>query len=155
MSDGVGQRATVTLVEATADNWRDAAALDIREEQRAFVAPVTFYLSLCAYSDGPWHPLLIVSDATPVGFVMEGVDPDDGSFWIGGLVIDATMQHRGLGTAAVTAMIERARSRGHDVVALSVHPDNDAAQRLYDRLGFVTTDEREGDEIVRRLTITR
>ncbi len=137
----------------TADNWRDVCALEVRADQRDFVAPVTRYLALCAYDDGPWHPLVLRADGRTVGFVMEAIDPTDGSFWIGGLVVDAAEQGRGVGRAAVSELVARARARGCLAAALSYDASNVAARALYASLGFVETGETEGDELVARLTL--
>jgi GNAT superfamily N-acetyltransferase len=57
-----------------------------------------------------------------VGFVMWGVDPEDESFWIGGLIIDRRHQRRGYGRALVAQLLERAASDGHREAALSYDP---------------------------------
>ncbi len=143
----------VTLAPVGAGNWRAVADLDVRDEQRAFVASVTRYLAMCAYGGGPWQPLAVESGGVVVGFAMEAVDPVDNSYWIGGLVIDAASQGRGVGRATVEAMIARARAGLRPSVALSYHPSNNAARRLYAGLGFVETGEVEGDEVVGRLLL--
>jgi len=143
----------VTLTPVGAGNWRAVADLDVRDEQRAFVAPVTRYLAMCAYDGGPWQPLAVETGGLVVGFAMEAVDPADDSYWIGGLVIDAASQGRGFGRATVEAMIVRARAGLRPAVALSYHPNNNAARRLYASLGFVETGEAEGDEVVGRLPL--
>jgi len=148
-----GGSAAVTVTPVTAENWRAVADLDVRDEQRAFVASVHHYLALCAYDGGPWHPLAVYQGATVVGFVMEAVDPDDGSYWVGGLVIDSASQGRGFGRATMQAMIERARAGSHPSVGLSFHPDNAVARRLYANLGFIETGEVDGDEGVGRLSL--
>lgn len=125
----------------------------MRAEQRAFVAPVTRYLTMCAYDGGTWKPLAVESDGSVVGFAMEAVDPADGSYWIGGFLIDAAWQRRGFGRAAVHMMVSRAQEALRPSVALSYQPANTVAQRLYASLGFVETGEIEDDEIVARLDI--
>lgn len=150
---GGGEFEVVTVTPVTAGNWRAVADLDVRDEQRAFVASVLHYLALCAYDGGPWHPLAVYRGATVVGFVMEGVDTGDDSYWVGGLLIDAASQGRGFGRATVRAMIERARAGSHLSVGLSFHPDNTVARRLYVNLGFIETGEVEGDERVGRLSL--
>ncbi len=133
-------------------NWRALAALEVAEEQRAFVAPVTRYLSMCAYGDGPWQPREVAVDGRTVGFVMHAVD-DDQSYWIGGLLVDTAEQGKGYGRAAVRRLIDDARAGGHPSVALSYLPANTAARTLYRSLGFEETGEREDEEVVARLRL--
>jgi len=91
-----------------------------------------------------------------VGFVMWAVDPDDRSGWIGGLMIDQGRRRRGLGRAAVKALTHLLlETEGCTSCALSYWPDNAAARALYAALGFVETGEREGDELVARLSPAR
>ena len=143
----------VQLLDVTAENWRDVADLEVAAEQQAFVAPVSRYLCLCNYG-GVWRPLAIVAGEQAVGFVMWAVDPDDGSGWIGGLVIGREHQRRGYGRAAVLALLERLRrEQGCPTAALSYAADNAAARGLYASLGFVETGEREDDELVARLPL--
>jgi diamine N-acetyltransferase len=143
----------VRLEEVTADNWRRVAAVKPRPDQRRYVAEVTYYLCLCAYG-GIWHPLAIVSGNSVVGHVMWGVD-EDGSRWIGGLVVDATAQRKGIGRAAMRALVERlAADPACTQVALSYRADN-PARGLYAGLGFVETGELDDGEVVARLATPR
>jgi diamine N-acetyltransferase len=143
----------IQLIGVSAENWRDCADLEVAEDQRAFVAPVTRYLCLCHYG-GLWRPLAISAGGAVVGFVMWAVDPGDRSGWIGGLVIGREHQRRGYGRAAVLALLERLRrEQGCTSAALSHSPDNLAARALYASLGFAETGEREDDELVARLRL--
>lgn len=145
--------AAVQLVEVTAANWRGVADLEVADEQREFVAPVSRYLCLCHYG-GVWSPLAIAARGEVVGFVMWAVDPDERSGWIGGLVIGREHQRRGYGCAAVLALLERLRhEQGCPTAALSYAPDNAAARALYASVGFAETGEREDDELVARLPL--
>ncbi|MGN9809653.1 GNAT family N-acetyltransferase [Micromonospora sp. BQ11] len=89
------------------------------------------------------------ADETVVGHVMWGVD-DDGSRWIGGMVIDATEQGGGVGRATVLTLADwlAGQDGGPHPVRLSYHPGNGAAARLYTGLGFLPTGATEDDEIV-------
>ena len=137
------------LVPVTRENWRDCVALAVRPEQRGFVSEVSFYLCLCSYGD-VWRPLAVVRDGRVAGFVMWGVD-DDGSRWIGGLVVDAAHQGQGIGRATVRALRERLIAEpGCPNVALSYQPENTVARALYRDLGFRETGETEGAELVAR-----
>jgi diamine N-acetyltransferase len=147
----------VELAAATSDNWRDIAGVRAAEHQRAWVAESSYYLCLSAY-DGAWRSCAVLDDGgTTVGHVMWAVDPDDDSHWIGGLVIDAEQQGKGLGRATVEALLalwenEEPSLSGtaYHQAALSVSPDNLPALRLYRSLGFVETGEVSDDEVVLR-----
>ena len=47
------------------------------------MAPVPYYLALCAYDEGPWRPIAVRVADEVVGFVMWDVDSTDGGYWIG------------------------------------------------------------------------
>lgn len=65
------------------------------------------------------------------------------------LAIALYKSHRGqgLGTALMSAMIDRLKKTGYSRVSLSVSKEN-PARRLYDRLGFVLTSEDEKDYVM-------
>lgn len=139
----------IRLVPVDAGNWRDCAALSVRPEQEQFVSAVSYYLCLCHYGS-LWQPLAVQRGDETAGFVMWAVD-DDGSRWIGGLVVGAAQQRAGVGRSIVRALQERfAAEPGCPNVALSYSPDNTVARALYASLGFVETGEMEDDEIVAR-----
>ncbi|GAA2867503.1 N-acetyltransferase [Actinoplanes cyaneus] len=142
---------TIRLEPVTAANWRDCAALTVHEEQRAFVAEVSYYLCMCAYGD-TWQPVAAYRGDEVVGFAIRAAD-DDGSRWIGGLVVDARHQRQGIGRELVRQLRERLIAEpGTPNVALSYQPANTGARALYLSMGFVETGEREDDEVVARWT---
>lgn len=139
----------ISLEPVTAGNWRDCAALTVHPGQKDFVAAVTYYLCMCHYGD-TWNPLAVVRGGVVVGFVIWAVD-DDGSRWIGGLVVDAEHQRQGIGREIVRQLRERLIAEpGTPNVALSYQPANTAARDLYLSLGFVETGETEDDEVIAR-----
>lgn len=127
--------------------------LEVAPEQRRFVGPVEHYLELCEREDSPWRPFAVLERGEVVGFAMHGVDPDDDTAWIGGLVIDRVHQRRGFGRAVVDMLVARAAAAGR-ASALSYEPANTVARTLYRRAGFLETGEREGDEVVARRPLT-
>lgn len=137
-------------LESVGLRLRDACvALEVTEEQRRFVSPVSDYLALCERPGSPWKPFAVLCKGEVVGFVMHGVDPADDSAWIGGLVVDRAHQRCGIGRAVVDLLVGRASDRGRPS-ALSYDASNTAAKALYDHAGFVETGETEDDEIVAR-----
>ncbi|MEV0722549.1 GNAT family N-acetyltransferase [Micromonospora purpureochromogenes] len=142
----------ITLRSVDDHNWRDVADVAPRDDQRAWVpALAARYLVLTMRSD-VWTSLAVYADETVVGHAMWGVD-DDGSRWIGGMVIAAGEQDRGVGRATVRTLADwLAAQDGGSVVRLSYHPDNTPAARLYTALGFAPTGAVEDDELVAELT---
>ncbi|MEU5939188.1 GNAT family N-acetyltransferase [Micromonospora sp. NPDC047548] len=142
----------VTLRPVDDDNWRAVADVAPRDDQRDWVAALAArYLVLTMRTD-VWTSLAVYADDTVVGHAMWGVD-DDGSRWIGGMVIAAAEQDRGVGRATVRTLADWLSAQdGGSVVRLSYHPDNTPAARLYTSVGFTPTGAREDDELVAELT---
>ncbi|GAA4403886.1 GNAT family N-acetyltransferase [Fodinibacter luteus] len=143
----------VTLRPVDAGSWRDVARLTVAAGQERFVAAPTYYLTMCAYDD-VWHPMSVHdADGSVVGFLMWGIDEADGSCWLGGVLVDARHQGRGVGRAAVLEALRMLREhRGASEFALSYDPDNSVAKGLYASLGFAETGEVDEGEVVARLS---
>jgi diamine N-acetyltransferase len=137
----------VELRAVGASNRARCEALEVHPEQRRFVATVAEYLAGC--KSGPWRPLAIEAEGRVVGFAMWAADPTDRSCTIGGLVIDREAQGRGLGRAAVGALVERLRGEpGCSLLAVTYHPQNEPARRLYLTAGFQESGELSDGELV-------
>lgn len=57
--------------------------------------------------------------------------------WIEDVVVDGSARGRGVGAALTRAALERAREMGCRNVDLTSRPSREAANRMYQRLGFV------------------
>lgn len=142
----------ITLRPVDDDNWRDVADVAPRDDQRAWVPALAARYLVLTMRSGGWTSLAVYADETVVGHAMWGID-EDGSRWIGGMVIAADEQDRGVGRATVRTLADwLAAQDGGSVVRLSYHPDNAPAARLYTSLGFAPTGEVEDDELVAELT---
>jgi ribosomal-protein-alanine N-acetyltransferase len=60
------------------------------------------------------------------------------------IAVDPTREGHGLGSALLTELLREAAHRGCDDVVLEVRADNDRAQELYRRFGFVQVGVRRG-----------
>ena len=60
--------------------------------------------------------------------------------WIDDVVVDGDARGRGVGEALSRAALDEARRRGAKEVDLTSRPTREAANRLYQRLGFVPRD---------------
>ena len=67
----------------------------------------------------------------------------DGEAELRMLIVGPSWRGHGVGEALVRACLERARSSGADAVVLSTQPPMLASQRLYERMGFTRTPERD------------
>ena len=56
--------------------------------------------------------------------------------WIEDVVVDEAARGQGVGEALTRAMLDRARARGCITVDLTSRPSREAANRLYQRIGF-------------------
>lgn len=56
--------------------------------------------------------------------------------WIEDVVVDSSMRGRGVGQALTAHALERARAAGARTVDLTSRPSREAANRLYQRMGF-------------------
>lgn len=60
--------------------------------------------------------------------------------WIEDVVVDESARGHGVGEALNRAALDRAREAGAITVELTSRPSREAANRLYQRMGFVTRD---------------
>ncbi|WP_236241621.1 N-acetyltransferase [Streptomyces sp. CC228A] len=151
---GIADRAgrSITLHGIDDDNWRDVADVAPLDEQRRFAPALAARYLLLSMRGQVWTSLAVCADKAVVGHVMWARDDDDGSYWIGGLLIDGSEQGKGTGRAAVrTLMAWLAEREDCAEIRLSYETDNTAADRLYSSLGFRRTDATEGDEVVAAL----
>jgi ribosomal protein S18 acetylase RimI-like enzyme len=56
--------------------------------------------------------------------------------WIEDVVVDASARGKGVGEALTRAAMDRARAAGATAIDLTSRPSREAANRLYQRLGF-------------------
>jgi diamine N-acetyltransferase len=147
--DRLGRR--IALHEVDDENWRAVADVAPLDGQRRFVAALAARYLLLSAREQDWHSLAVCADEAVAGHVMWARD-DDGSDWIGGMVVDAAEQGRGVGRAALlTLMAWLAARDGCRELRLSYHPENTAARDLYASVGFRPTGATEGDEVVAAL----
>jgi diamine N-acetyltransferase len=132
---------TVTLRDIDRENFYRCVKLDVREDQREFVA--TNALSIAQASVETTYVTQAVYDGDEmVGFVMYGLDLDDGRYYLGRLMIDREHQGKGYGRAATVEVIERLRRVPEcREIFLCVSLKNDGARKLYESLGFRKTGE--------------
>ena len=142
------------LVLIDQHNWRAALGVHVTADQLRFVAgyePVALVILAKAYvrpGDLEWEPLAVTSGDSVVAVAALAHAGAHSELFH--LAVDAPRQGQGLGSAAVDLLVSHVRETrpGAADLRLSVHPENDAAQRLYRRRGFAPNGEmREGEPI--------
>lgn len=155
--DVMADREEIAIREVTRENWRETLELSVRPEQQHFIseyAPIAAIALAKAYirpGGAVWAPYAIYAGATMVGFFTLVYEPDTSDeYWLFHFFIDQRYQGRGYGRAAMQRIIEMV-GREHprrQMLQLTVHPENMAAQRLYTAAGFQPTGtERWGEPV--------
>ena len=88
--------------------------------------------------DSPACTLIVALDPQIVGTLTLAVyrSPTGVHAWIEDVVVDNAARGRGIGEALTLAGIEIAREQGADEVNLTSRPSREAANRLYQKVGF-------------------
>ena len=138
--------------------------LEVFDNQKSFVATnnssiIEAYIAIT--ENNHVFTFGIYNDDTPVGFLMIGFDvnSDDegapkitkGNYNIWRIMIDKKFQGKEFGKKAMELALEFINTFPCSTAKycwLSYESDNDVARQLYKSVGFVETDEKDGDEIV-------
>jgi diamine N-acetyltransferase len=141
---------SVSLREITPENFKECVNLKVAAAQSRFVA--SNVMSVAQSKIYPTlAPMAVYAGDEMVGFVLFGLDPDDGRFYLVRLMIDERFQGKGYGRKAVHAVIEKMRETAEcREFYLSFVPDNTGAEALYQSIGFERTGEISEGEIVMR-----
>lgn len=154
----------IKLKKINRNNIGEILKLEVFDNQKSFVATnnssiIEAYIVITENNNV--FTFGIYNDDTPIGFLMIGFDvnSDDegalkiakGNYNIWRLMIDKKFQGRGFGKKAMNLALEfintfpcgRAK-----YCWLSYERDNNIARQLYKSVGFVETDEKDGEEIV-------
>lgn len=139
---------------------REFLLLDVHESQKNLVASVaqSFADALFPPEDPNGPPLVwirgVLRNSQPAGFVMcadqteQQKDP-----WLWRLLVDKSHQGTGVGSFALTAVIERYRELGMQRVLTAWHPGEGNAGAFYRKFGFIETGEMIDKEIVAELIL--
>ena len=145
-------------------NVGEILKLEVFDNQKRFVASnnisiIEAYIAIV--ENGHVFTFGIYNDDAPVGFLMIGFDVNSdeegvpriakGNYNIWRLMIDKKFQGKGFGKKAIELALEFINTFPCGTAKycwLSYESDNDIARQLYQSVGFVETDEKDGEEIV-------
>ena len=139
----------INLRKITEENFLDAFNLKPDPGQERFVShPIRSLAQAYVYRD-QCQPFGIYDDDTMVGYVMVIYDYDIPEYDIWHMMIDASRQGQGYGSAALQQVLEYIRTKpfgSSDRVTLTCNKDNIHAMKMYKKKGFTETGEEDGDE---------
>lgn len=144
---------SLILKEITSENWEECIELTPHEDQKKFVASNLYSLAQSKFLPD-FETLAVYKDEVMVGFVMFGLDPDDSKYWIYRLMIDASHQGNGYGLEAMKQVIDKIKAKPDATdIMLDYRPDNEAAAKLYEKLGFKVVGNGPSGEIMTCLSM--
>lgn len=153
---------SVELVELDVDNVRAFAQLATHHSQERFVAPMSASFRDALFPEiidgSPVVPWMrgIVADGSPVGFVMladvTAAHPDP---YLWRLLVDRMHQRRGVGSAALSLVIELLRARRCRRLLTSWVEGPGGPRAFYERMGFEATGAIVDGEVEGALTLSR
>lgn len=148
--------ALVALVPIDENNVGDVFDLEVKPEQREFVAPNPWSLAQALAESAIAWPRAIVADGEVVGFLMLEIDPeeeDQRPFWLWRLMIGAAHQGKGYGLQALQAGCDEVRRRGGDRIWTSWVEGEGGPGPFYLQFGFVPNGEIQDGEVVASLEL--
>ena len=152
------------LKKINRNNIAEILKLEVFDNQKSFVATnnsiiIEAYIAIT--ENNHVFTFGIYNDDTPIGFLMIGFDvnSDDegapkvakGNYNIWRLMIDKKFQGKGFGKKAMDLAIEFINTFPCGIAKycwLSYENYNNVARQLYKSVGFVETEEKDGEEIV-------
>jgi ribosomal protein S18 acetylase RimI-like enzyme len=135
-----GDAITIREAEAADDALRDAAARLVPQLSPSSPPPTLEQLRRIVAD--PATTLLVATngggEAQVVGMLTLAIFmlPTGVRAWIEDVVVDDESRGSGVASALVAAALERAEAHGARTVDLTSRPDREAANRLYQHLGF-------------------
>ncbi len=138
------------LEELSAATAAAANSLTMRAGQEPFVAPPSYAIA-DSYTDpmASW-PRVVLDGDEVVGFIRGNFAPDEAQeefrACVWKLTVAGDRQGEGIGTFAVRALADEARSRGFAQITALCEPGDDGPDRFFRTIGFVVVRETQYGE---------
>jgi ribosomal protein S18 acetylase RimI-like enzyme len=150
--DADGSMGAMVMVRVVGeDDWEQARDVRLAALSEAPYAFGSTYAREAPFTEEQWRGRLSSRSVTffaelpdrgePAG--LAGVYEEDGLADLVSMWVRPSARGLGVGEALVTAAADWAKTRDHDALYLWVTETNPAARKLYERLGFIPTGERQ------------
>lgn len=148
LEDEYARSLDIKLEKLSYENVFSCVRMKVKKEQENFVAKNAVSIAEAYVNPKFAHPFVITDKGLPVGFIMFAHSKGSAHANIWRFMIDRLFQGRGYSRPALQAGLSWLKKRGVKSVNLSEVPGNTVAVHVYKSLGFKTTGEKWGDEIV-------
>ena len=150
----------INLREITSKNLKSIIDLNVKEDQKDYVALNSVSIAQGHYSKSAWFKG-IFNDDRPVGFVMLDLIEEENKCFLWRFMIDSKYQGKGFGKIALTQVIDFVRSLNlYTYIATSYVPAENGAGGFYKNFGFIESEEitkefgiEDSDEIGMKYTL--
>lgn len=148
----------VTLEDIDEENWREVAMLTTETDHipktcEKYVAGNA--LSICqAFFEDTWTVRVAYCGHRPVGFVMYGYCEEYDFYELCRLMVDIRHQGRGFGNIILRLAIEEILEiEDCEELCIRMHPENERAKHLYEKVGFKDSGRMAGNEAIYVLSL--
>lgn len=141
----------ICLEEINPNNWR--LGLKVAKGQENYVS-CDFRILARAYAYRKYRSkaFVIYNDTTPVGMTMYYDCDELNAYNFSQLFIDERYQGNGYGYIAASQIIDMMKADGKFSKAILCYIEgNEAAKKMYKKIGFYHTGERDGNEIIMQM----
>ena len=131
----------INLREITGKNLKLIIDLNVKEDQKDYVASNSVSIAQGHYSNSAWLKG-IFNDDRPVGFVMLDLIEEEYKCFLWRFMIDHKYQGKGFGKIALTQVIDYVRSLNlYTDIKTSYVPAENGAGGFYKNFGFIESEE--------------
>ena len=131
----------INLREITSKNLKSIIDLNVKEDQKDYVALNSVSIAQGHYSKSAWFKGIFYDDR-PVGFVMLDLIEEENKCFLWRFMIGHEYQGKGFGKIALTQVIDFVRSLNlYTYIATSYVPAENGAGGFYKNFGFIESEE--------------
>jgi diamine N-acetyltransferase len=145
------------LVELSAATIVAVNNLSLKPGQEQFLAPVSYGIAATVVNpQSTWQRVVLDGDEV-VAFVSANFDKEEAEEHFQSVLwrinVDASDQRRGVGSFAVSGLLEEARARGMDRVNVIYEGGDDGPAAFFERVGFAPVGETEYGEVIAEIRL--
>ncbi|MEJ1156148.1 MULTISPECIES: GNAT family N-acetyltransferase [Microbacterium] len=145
------------LVELSASTIVAVNNLSLKPGQEQFLAPVSYGIAATVVNPQSTWQRVVLSGDEVVGFVSANFDEEEPEKHFRSVLwrinVDADDQRQGVGSFAVSSLLDEARSRGMECVYVIYEAGEGGPAAFFERVGFTPVGETEYGEVIAEIRL--